>query len=91
LGDGTAVAKHVGIHEAKTNFSTLVKQAAAGHEIVIERYGKPVAKIVPFQAPLKKRPLGLLKGKIEMKPGFDDPVPGFEEFYDVATLDAYSA
>jgi prevent-host-death family protein len=76
------MAKHVGIHEAKTNFSKLVKQAAAGDEIVVESYGRPVAKIVAFQPPLKKRPIGLLKGKIEIKPGFDDPVPGFEEFYE---------
>jgi prevent-host-death family protein len=75
------VAKHVGIHEAKTHFSKLVKQAAAGDEIVVESYGKPVAKIVAFQPALRKRPIGLLRGKIEIKPGFDDPLPGFEEFY----------
>ncbi|HVH50911.1 MAG TPA: type II toxin-antitoxin system Phd/YefM family antitoxin [Gaiellaceae bacterium] len=71
----------VGMHEAKTHFSKLVKQAQAGEEVVVENYGKPVAKIVAYEPEAGKRPLGLLKGKIVIKPGFDDPVPGFEEFY----------
>lgn len=54
----------------------------AGEEIVVESYGKPVAKIVRCDPPAGKRPLGLLKGKIVIKPGFDEPVPGFEEFYE---------
>ena len=72
----------VGMHEAKTHFSRLVKRAQAGEEVVVENYGKPVAKIVGYEPTLGKRPLGLLKGKIVIKPDFDDPVPGFEEFYE---------
>ena len=72
----------VGMHEAKTHFSRLVKQAQAGEEVVVENYGKPVAKIVAYEQAAGKRTLGLLKGKIVIKAGFDDPVPGFEEFYE---------
>ena len=33
--------------EAKTHFGELLDQVAHGHEIVITRYDKPVARIVP--------------------------------------------
>lgn len=70
----------VGMHEAKTNFSKLVKQAAAGREVIVKNFDTPVAKIVPY-APVKTaRKPGLLKGKIEIKPGFDDLPEEFEEY-----------
>ena len=69
----------VGIHEAKTQFSKLVKQAEAGDEIVVSNFGKPVAKIVGYsQAGVKRKP-GLLAGKITIKPGFDEVPEGFDE------------
>lgn len=37
----------VGIHEAKTHFSELIRRVAAGEEIVISRGGKPVARLSP--------------------------------------------
>lgn len=36
----------VNIHEAKTQLSRFVEQAAAGDEIVIARAGKPVARLM---------------------------------------------
>ena len=36
------------IHEAKTNFSKLVRRAEAGEEIVVRRGREPVARIVPL-------------------------------------------
>ena len=49
----------IGLFEAKTRLSELVAQAEQGGEIVITRHSKPVAKIVPFEAPapidLKRR------------------------------------
>jgi prevent-host-death family protein len=63
----------VGIHEAKTQFSKLVKQAQAGEEIVVENYGKPVAKIVGYGPELQPRKPGFLKGKFWMSPDFDEP------------------
>jgi prevent-host-death family protein len=38
--------KHVGIFEAKTHLSNLVDEVEKGHEVVITRHGKPVAKLV---------------------------------------------
>jgi prevent-host-death family protein len=45
----------VNVHAAKTHFSRLVDQAAAGEEIIIAKAGKPVAKLVPL-TPLHDRP-----------------------------------
>jgi prevent-host-death family protein len=70
----------VGIHEAKTNFSKLVKRVEAGQEVIVKSFDRPVAKLVPY-APVKgNRKPGLLAGQIRIKPGFDDLPPGFGAF-----------
>ena len=71
----------VGMHEAKTNLSRLVKEVEAGHEVIIKNFDKPVAKLVRYAAPTPKRTPGRLKGQIVIKPGFDDIPEGFEIFY----------
>jgi len=40
----------IGVYEAKSKLSELVERAGAGHEVVITRHGKPVAKLVPAAA-----------------------------------------
>lgn len=69
----------VGMYQAKTNFSKLVSRAAAGEEIIVSNAGKPIAKIVAYMPPTEPRKPGLLKGKIEIKPGFDEIPPEFVE------------
>ncbi len=71
----------VGIHEAKTQFSKLVKQAGAGAEIVVESYGTPVARIVGIEPAGEPRKPGLLEGQIRIHPGFDDVPEGFDEAF----------
>lgn len=64
----------VGMHEAKTNFSRLVDSARSGEDIVVERNGRPVAKIVPYD----EKPRGLLslkgvwKGQGHIPDDFDE-------------------
>ena len=70
----------VGMHEAKTHFSKLVKEAAAGREVIVKNFDKPVAKIVPYAPPREKRKPGRYAGQIHIKPGFDDLPAGFEIF-----------
>jgi prevent-host-death family protein len=66
----------VNMHEAKTHLSRLVQRAAAGEEIVIGRAGHPLAKLVPYRPPTKKRREGgFLKGQIVIHDDFDDPLP----------------
>ena len=43
------VAVSVSIHEAKTQFSKLVRRAEAGEEIVVRRGREPVARIAPLE------------------------------------------
>ena len=60
------------IHEAKTHFSRLVERAAAGEEIIIARAGKPVAKLVRYEAdtpPLRKP--GHWRGRVKIADDFD--------------------
>ena len=44
---GTEDLEHVNMHFAKTHLSKLVGRVEAGEEIVIDRAGKPAAKLVP--------------------------------------------
>jgi prevent-host-death family protein len=64
----------VNVHDAKTHLSRLLERVEQGEEIVIARAGKPVAKLVPIEAP-GKRPIGRDKGKIWMSDDFDEPLP----------------
>ncbi len=44
------------VHQAKTHFSRLLKEAEAGKEVVVMRGKKPVAKIVPIsEAPANQQ------------------------------------
>jgi len=63
----------VNVHEAKTHLSRLLERVERGEEIVIARAGHPVARLVPI-AGVSRRP-GRLKGRIEVAPSFDDPLP----------------
>jgi prevent-host-death family protein len=67
----------VNVHAAKTHFSRLLEQAAAGEEIVIAKAGKPFAKLVPLTAggsrPVRKP--GILAGAFVIPPDFDAPLP----------------
>jgi prevent-host-death family protein len=67
----------VNIHAAKTHFSRLVDEAAAGAEIIIAKAGKPVARLMPLAPPQErpKRRLGLLAGLAVIPPEFDAPLP----------------
>ena len=64
----------VNIHEAKTHLSRLLARVADGEEVVIARSGKPVARLVPIQAPASKRVLGQYKGEVVISDDFDEPV-----------------
>ena len=53
------------VHQAKTHFSRLLKEAEAGQEVVVMRGSKPVAKIVPIAGDIRARVAELL----QIKPG----------------------
>ena len=64
----------VGVHEAKTTLSELLRLVAAGEEVTITRSGEPIARLVPF-APRSARTLGLDAGLYEVPEDFDAPLP----------------
>lgn len=69
----------INFHEAKTQLSRLVDEAASGEEIIIAKAGKPVARLVPLAAnESKTRTLGGMKGQIRLADNFDAPI-GDEE------------
>jgi prevent-host-death family protein len=63
----------VNVHAAKTHLSRLLERVEAGEEITLARAGKPVAKLVPYQARREPRKLGLWKGKVWFAPDWDSP------------------
>lgn len=65
----------VNMHEAKTHLSKLVEKVAAGQEVVIGKAGRPVARLIPANRPIKKRELGFLAGRLHVPKGFDTPIP----------------
>jgi prevent-host-death family protein len=63
------------VHEAKSNFSKLLKQVEQGEEVVIMRNGEPVAKLVrtrPARRP--KVQLGWAAGTVRETDGWDKPM-----------------
>jgi prevent-host-death family protein len=68
------MTKSVGVHEAKTHLSRLLKDVAAGAEIVITRRGKAVATLGP--APEQGgRVFGIDRGRVWVSEDFDAPLP----------------
>lgn len=61
------------IHQAKTHLSRLIEQVAQGESFVIAKAGKPIAKIVPLDAPSlnEQRRVGFLAGQIAVPDDFD--------------------
>ncbi len=63
----------VNIHQAKTHLSRLIDKVAKGGSFVIAKAGKPVAKLVPLDAPelAQTQRLGFLAGQITVPDDFD--------------------
>jgi prevent-host-death family protein len=74
------MAKTVGIGEAKTNLSKLVRRAEAGEEIVVRRGREPVARIVPLKKRGGVRGFGSMKGEIRIGKDFDEPLEDFADY-----------
>jgi prevent-host-death family protein len=68
------VTIEIGVHEAKTTFSALLRRVAAGEEITITSSGRPVARLIPAQRG-PDRELGRDHGLFEVPADFDAPLP----------------
>jgi prevent-host-death family protein len=65
--------KTVNIHEAKTNLSRLVEEAAQGSAFIIAKSGKPMVKVLPLSEGESKgvERLGFMAGEILTPEHFD--------------------
>ncbi|WP_257293779.1 type II toxin-antitoxin system Phd/YefM family antitoxin [Endozoicomonas sp. YOMI1] len=74
----------VGMHEAKTRLSELVRMALEDNaDIIITQRNKPVMRLVPYQEAPKNRGLGALEGKIHIAGDFDQtPQEIIDSFYE---------
>ena len=66
--------REVGVHEAKTHLSKLLREVEGGAEILILRGNEPVARLVParLRAP---RAIGIDRGLFTVPDDFDAPLP----------------
>ncbi len=88
--------KTLNIAEARSEFSALVEEVRLGGEdIVISKYGRPVAKLVPFRPSAESKDaspsspsrdwrdeLGLRNPNFKFDPHFDDPMDDLWEVFD---------
>ena len=72
------MARIINIHEAKTHLSKIIDEVAAGHEVIIAKAGKPMARIVPLTGVVRPKKFGLLKGKIKVPDDFNNPLEDAE-------------
>jgi prevent-host-death family protein len=68
------------VHQAKTHFSRLLKEAEAGEEVIVMRGSTPVAKIVPIMETAETKPelpfrlIGAYRDKISWQDDAFDPM-----------------
>ena len=65
--------KTINIHQAKTQLSRLVDEAANGEPFVIAKAGRPMVKVTALSAPVGKeiKRLGFMAGQISVPDDFD--------------------
>lgn len=66
----------INVHDAKTQFSSLLDRVLAGEEIIIAKAGTPVARLTPLlPAASRARVPGSRVGRMRMAADFDEPLP----------------
>lgn len=70
----------IAVAEAKSHLSELIRAVAEGEQVVITRSGKPVAQLVAPPTSTRVVRFGMMRGKIRMSPGWDDPISE-EQFF----------
>ena len=62
----------VNVQEAKTQLSKLLGLVEAGEEVIIARYGKPVARLVRVTPVARKRRPGTWRDSLRIADDFND-------------------
>lgn len=81
------MAHTVTLADARAQFDDLIAEARRGAEVLItDPDGQPVAKLAPAFAQTlassgeRWEAFGLLKGKVELLPGWDEPLEDFKPY-----------
>jgi prevent-host-death family protein len=64
-------ARHFNMHEAKTQLSRIIDRVERGEEIIIDRAGTPVAKIIPLVRRVNRTSVGTLAGQLDLAGDWD--------------------
>lgn len=68
-----AEAMHYNMHEAKTHLSRIIERVEGGEEVIIDRAGTPVAKVIPFVRRVNRTSVGSLAGQLDLTGDWDSP------------------
>jgi prevent-host-death family protein len=71
-------AKQYNVAEAKAHFSTLVREALQGEDVVIARDNKPLLRLVPVD--VQSRAPGSAKGRVKIAEDFDAPLDDLADY-----------
>jgi prevent-host-death family protein len=67
----SAEAMHYNMHDAKTHLSRIIERVEHGEEIIIDRAGTPVAKVVPLVRRVNRTAIGSLAGQVDLSGDWD--------------------
>jgi prevent-host-death family protein len=59
------------ISQAKAELSALIEEVQNGKEVILAKAGKPVARLVAYRGPSRRRKPGVMAGQIWIAPDFD--------------------
>ncbi len=62
------------VHEAKTQFSSILALVAGGEDVIVAKAGHPVAIISAYTKPGVARQAGLFKGQLTLHESFFEPM-----------------
>jgi prevent-host-death family protein len=69
----SAESVHFNMHDAKTHLSRIIERVERGEEIVIDRAGVPVARVVPLVRRVNRTAVGSLAGQVDLSGDWDSP------------------
>jgi prevent-host-death family protein len=61
------------MHDAKTHLSRIIERVERGEEVIIDRAGSPVAKVVPLVRRVNRTSIGSLAGRLDLSGDWDTP------------------
>ncbi|QHG21251.1 type II toxin-antitoxin system prevent-host-death family antitoxin [Nostoc sp. ATCC 53789] len=64
--------KNATVQEAKAYLLELIESVLEGEDVVISREGKPLLRLVRYEAELEPRTLGAWEGRVWIADDFDD-------------------